>query len=358
LRAATGAQGVQSLLAGAAVSKLRLRDQPLFAKSVATMALHHGAETVQVPGDVLQTYLFHIDPAGPDLLHQMPSAQAQLPGAIAKGGPVAIPVPEFMQALAGSQTAPLLALHVKPTADAPSLAELAQQTGPRAAAQASSGDASPTPGDLTDATPSNRAEHILLRSLNEIHTERVSNTKAGTGKGSDDGPNQSGFDEERRGIDFGATTPAGEWHRSNIVRDDISVIRQKDLQSCGYACGAMVLRDRGVIVAPEVIGSGFSSFQRTAPDNLGIQLGKVAPHIKWAVGQADDLAVAFDILTRRAGGSWIAELKGTGKVSHAVVVDALATNGLVHIRDPWDQTSYTMTKDDFMSHWTGGFVGQ
>jgi hypothetical protein len=53
-----------------------------------------------------------------------------------------------MQALAGSQTAPLLALHAKPNAEAPSLAELARQTMPQAAVgQASSADASPPASD-------------------------------------------------------------------------------------------------------------------------------------------------------------------------------------------------------------------
>jgi hypothetical protein len=161
LRAATGAQGVQSLLAGAAVSKLRQRDQPLFARSVASMAVHHDAPVVQIPGDVLQTYLFRIDPAGPDLLRQMPTTQAQLPGAIASGKPVAIPLPEFMQALAGSQTAPLLALHAKPNAEAPSLAELARQTMPQAApGQGSSADASTPASDPHAGNPSAAAQTV------------------------------------------------------------------------------------------------------------------------------------------------------------------------------------------------------
>jgi filamentous hemagglutinin len=59
-----------------------------------------------------------------------------------------------MQALAGSQTAPLLALHAKPNAEAPSLAELARQIGPQAAVgQASSADASAPASDPHAGNP-------------------------------------------------------------------------------------------------------------------------------------------------------------------------------------------------------------
>jgi hypothetical protein len=153
LQAAKSAQAVSSILSGAAASKLRLRDSTLFAASLADMAAHHDPAPLQVSGTVIQNYLQHIDPAGPDLLQHLPSVAAQLPNAIASGRPVAIPVPEFVRALAGRPTAPLLALHVKPAADAPSLAELAQQVAPGAGTmQAGNRDASPAASALKTAT--------------------------------------------------------------------------------------------------------------------------------------------------------------------------------------------------------------
>ena len=47
-------------------------------------------------------------------------------------------------------------------------------------------------------------------------------------------------------------------------------------------------------------------------------------------------------------------MKGTTSISHAVVVDRVSFSGTIHIRDPWDQTTYTMTIDDFKENWTGG----
>ena len=152
----------------------------------------------------------------------------------------------------------------------------------------------------------------------------------------------------------------GNWPKSNVrhVGDDI-VIRQADNASCGQACGAMVLRDRGVDVRPTDIGSGLSSFGVDVPNNLASQITKAAPNTKWATGHASDLEGAFKVLNRENGGSWIAELRERGsKVGHAVVVDGLDAAGNVKIRDPWDQTTYTMTRSDFIQNWTGGFVGQ
>jgi len=123
MQAATSAQAVSSMLAGARDSKLRLRDADLFAQTLDHMAAQHNAGPLQISAPALQNYLHRPDVDGLDLLHRMPSIQAQLPMAIATGKPVSVPIPEFVHALADSEPASLLALHVKPAADAPSLAE-------------------------------------------------------------------------------------------------------------------------------------------------------------------------------------------------------------------------------------------
>jgi phosphohistidine phosphatase SixA len=126
MQAARSAQAVISMLAGAKDSQLRSRDGGAFGAVLDQMVTQHGADPLQISAPVLQNYLLRQDVDGLDLIRSMPSVQAQLPTAIATGRPVSIPIPEFVQALAGNESAPLLALHVKPTADAPSLADLVQ----------------------------------------------------------------------------------------------------------------------------------------------------------------------------------------------------------------------------------------
>lgn len=165
-----------------------------------------------------------------------------------------------------------------------------------------------------------------------------------------------GFGGDRNATNSGSGF--GSWPRSNVQVDESLVIRQVDNTSCGQACGAMGLRDRGIDVQPTDIGSGLSLFQIGSPNNLATQISNAAPNVNWASGHADDLRGAFTVLTRPSGGSWVAGLRGSGSVNHAVVVDGVNAGGVVRIRDPWDQTTYTMSREDFFENWTGGFVGQ
>lgn len=154
----------------------------------------------------------------------------------------------------------------------------------------------------------------------------------------------------------------GNWPRSDVKVDTDFVIKQVDNSSCGQACGAMFLRDRGVDVKPIDIGEGLTTFDVSKVGALAKQIKEAAPDIKWSAGSANDTEDAFKILTRspeKGGGSWIAEMREAGeKIGHAVVVDGVTASGKVIIRDPWDQTTYTMTKQDFINNWAGGFIGQ
>ena len=62
---------------------------------------------------------------------------------------------------------------------------------------------------------------------------------------------------------------------------------------------------------------------------------------------------ALNTLNRPNSDSWVAKLQGTGSVNHAVVVDGNGIGGSVRICDPRDPTMYTMSREDFLSYWTG-----
>ena len=158
-------------------------------------------------------------------------------------------------------------------------------------------------------------------------------------------------------IKVGKVETFGSWPRSNVEVNKDLVIKQLDQVSCGQACGAMMLRDRGVNVKPVEIGEGLSSFQVNVPGNLLSQIVNIAPNIKWSSGHAIYFEKALNVLLRKGSGSWIAEMRGS-VVNHAVVVNGVDINGFMKILDPWDSTTYTMTRSEFMKYWTGGFIGQ
>ena len=67
----------------------------------------------------------------------------------------------------------------------------------------------------------------------------------------------------------------------------------------------------------------------------------------------------FDTLNET--GTWGALLKECRpgvKLSHVVVVDGIDDGGRVLIRDPWDGTSYKMTREDFLKYWTTNAIFQ
>lgn len=150
---------------------------------------------------------------------------------------------------------------------------------------------------------------------------------------------------------------SGNWPKSDVRIDRQAVIKQVDETSCGYACGAMLLRSLGVDIDPDAIGRGTVTY-RNEPGNLGGVLNdlNLTPDKDWNAGFAQDTEFALKVLLRPSQGSWVADMGQGTPMTHSVVVDGLSPDGNLRIRDPWDQTIYTMTQEDFLNHWTGGFV--
>ena len=78
------------------------------------------------------------------------------------------------------------------------------------------------------------------------------------------------------------------------------------------------------------------------------QLNKVDPAGFWQGAPVPD--TALDALKRRV--PWLAELKEFPNIGHAVIVDGVDGAGQLLIRDPFDATSSTMSRDDFLGAWT------
>jgi hypothetical protein len=43
-------------------------------------------------------------------------------------------------------------------------------------------------------------------------------------------------------------------------------------------------------------------------------------------------------------------------MGHAVLIDGETSDGLIKIKDPFDQTNYKMTVEDFLNHWAGEVI--
>jgi len=66
---------------------------------------------------------------------------------------------------------------------------------------------------------------------------------------------------------------------------------------------------------------------------------------------------AVEVLTD--SGSWVAEFREVrARIGHAVVVTALNDDDTLHIKDPFDGTSYRMKLDDFLQYWSWTAVWQ
>jgi filamentous hemagglutinin len=139
-------------------------------------------------------------------------------------------------------------------------------------------------------------------------------------------------------------------------RPDAAVVPQRDLLSCGAACGAMLLGDRGLRVAQEEVAAGAGGVP-IHPGALERALNRLEGGSHWAGGLVRLRDGPQEEVVRRLceQGSWCAVLwEPRARLGHAVVVDGVDAAGKVSIRDPWGAGSrYQMSRRDFMQHWTG-----
>ena len=146
----------------------------------------------------------------------------------------------------------------------------------------------------------------------------------------------------------------GNWRRFDERFDD-SIVKQNDL-SCLSAVGEMLLRNRNITVSQEVIRDiiGVPSFIGNLARALN-DFDTSDDGLEWRGFPTND--ESLEILLRHHK-NWGAILINDyrDRIGHAVLIAGRTRSGLIKIKDPFDQTSYKMTIEDFLDHWGGEVI--
>ena len=144
----------------------------------------------------------------------------------------------------------------------------------------------------------------------------------------------------------------GNWKRID-EKFDASIIKQTSGLSCVSAVGEMLLASRGIYLSQRQILDiiGEPAYFRSLAEMLNsvniLESGK-----KW-----QGIVVAIENLSFLLKIENLAViLREPFEMGHAVLIDGKTTNGLIKIKDPFDQTAYKMTVKDFLKHWNGEVI--
>ena len=147
----------------------------------------------------------------------------------------------------------------------------------------------------------------------------------------------------------------GNWHRYDEKLDP-TIIKQTEL-SCVSTIGEMLLKNRGINVSQETIRDiiGVPSYaealakclNRFDTDNRD---GKL-----WQ-GFSTDLDGLNLLIKLKNFGAIMKE--PSERMGHAVFIEGKTRSGLIKIKDPFDQTSYKMTIQDFWGNWGGQVIAR
>jgi hypothetical protein len=142
-------------------------------------------------------------------------------------------------------------------------------------------------------------------------------------------------------IDAGA---GGDWLRIN-EKTDFTVVKQFNNDACVSAVGEMLLRKRQVEISQQKIAENIGT-----PSNFEF-LAKYFNSLKiisktWLGGF---FAVKYFEKVVETG-TWGAILREPKLHGHAALVEGITNDELVKIKDPFDQTSYQMEKDEFLKY--------
>jgi filamentous hemagglutinin len=152
----------------------------------------------------------------------------------------------------------------------------------------------------------------------------------------------------------------GGWWEAFEEHESAEVIRQCTPNACGPACAEMLFRARGIfsVSQQEVIsvqGSNWSNEESlsAAMNQIGARIG-IRDSGRWLGAWVDSLDGAedsFNYLLKSL--PYITSLKSFNSESHMVVVDGLDDEGRVVIRDPYEGTTYIMSRHAFCDVWQG-----
>lgn len=136
----------------------------------------------------------------------------------------------------------------------------------------------------------------------------------------------------------------GNWERIG-EKFDSSVIKRADSLACVSAVGEMLLRSRDFGISQTEIAKFIGK-----PANSE----KLAEYFNsLEISENDWIGGFFDVKYLEkiiATGTWGAVLREGSPLGHMVLVEGIDRNGLIKIKDPFDQTSYRMPKRTFLQY--------
>lgn len=147
----------------------------------------------------------------------------------------------------------------------------------------------------------------------------------------------------------------GNWRRFD-EKIDASIAKQTTGVSCLSALGEMLLKGRGLSISQETIRDIIG--EPAYIGNLARTLNRfdtAEDGFVWRSFATTD--ESFEKLLRRHKNWGVILINDyLDKIGHAVFIAGRTRSGLIKIKDPFDQTSYKMTKEDFFKHWGGEVI--
>ncbi len=133
---------------------------------------------------------------------------------------------------------------------------------------------------------------------------------------------------------------------------DSSVIRQLNSLSCVAATGVMLAQTRGIVVTQEALVAKIGAPAAIGALAAWLNEADATGAEKWYGGFIS--TNGFAVLRRLE--NWGAVLREGTPLGHLVLVERVAAQGFVFIKDPFDGTSYKMQVREFLAHWGGEVV--
>lgn len=185
----------------------------------------------------------------------------------------------------------------------------------------------------------------------------------------DDFMNAMGRDEHRKNTRRDKSGGLSKWEAAELARNSEKwdkykrnekpspdIIQQENKNACTFACGETIMPD---VLNQMELKAEFKDRYKVLLGDDEEPLGtfeflaeKLGP--PWFGGYREefisDEEKLFKILKKND--SWVAGMKNFGETIHAVVVDWLAKNGRLVIRDPAKATTYELDVDIFVRFWT------
>ncbi len=138
---------------------------------------------------------------------------------------------------------------------------------------------------------------------------------------------------------------AGGYWKTIGEKIDKSIVKQFNSLACVPAVGEMLLKERGIIIDQKEIAK-FTGIPVNS-EKLADYLNSLNISEKGWLGGFFDVKYFDKIVST---GTWGAVLREGNPLGHLVMVTGIDKKGLITINDPFDQTSYRITKTEFLKY--------